>query len=345
MAEIWTEDEIAVLSRKFNIRPCLRLHSQAEDYHFPRRLFLSDGYSPPGGYVKDFGVISHEERLHLFHIDGRPGEVCWITGNEISFGHASTSDFQHWIRHPMPLAVGQHSWESEHVWAPYVYKRGEIFYLFYMGSGQGQAFISYATSRDLETWERWEGGPITCAAGRDPHVFDHLGQTILLYTSHSAAAVSASVTSDMVDWEALPDILTIPGRAVVESAALHPLNGGYVLWFNDYGDNLAGFRAAYALSNDALHFDADSIREFVFQTDHSDAVPSLELPVSAPLPLSIELIARGEQIWLVCYFRWHGDRNRLFFGTIDWSDDRAIIREITNPAQLESSLASCCYSI
>ena len=126
-------------------------HSQAEDYHFPRRSFLSDGYSPPGGYVKDFGVIRYEGRLHLFHIDGRRGEVCWITGNEISFGHASTSDFQHWIRHPMPLAVGDRPWESEHIWAPYVYKRGEIFYLFYMGSGRSEAFISSATSRDLET--------------------------------------------------------------------------------------------------------------------------------------------------------------------------------------------------
>ncbi len=115
--EVCSEAEISALSRKFNITPGRRLHATAEDYHFPRRHFLKEGYSSPGGYVKDFSVIWHEGRLHLFHIDGRPGEICWITGNEISFGHASTDDFNRWIRHPMPLAVGDRPWESEHVWA------------------------------------------------------------------------------------------------------------------------------------------------------------------------------------------------------------------------------------
>ena len=179
--------------------------------------------------------------------------------------------------------------------------------------------------------------PTLGAPGRDPFVFDHRGRTVLCVDkSDRAAAVSASVTDDMVSWKALPDILTIPGQAVVELSSLHPLNGGYVLWFNDYGKDLAGFRAAYALSDDPLHFDADSIREFEFHTDHPDAVPSPELPVSKPLPLSIELIACGERRWLVCYFRWHGDRNRLFFGEIDWSGPNAVITEITSLAQLGS---------
>ena len=87
----WAE-EIAKLSAKFHIAPNCRLHAGAEDYHFPRQSFLRDGYTTPGGYVKDFGALWHEGRLHVFHIDGRPGQPCWVTGNEISFGHASTSD-------------------------------------------------------------------------------------------------------------------------------------------------------------------------------------------------------------------------------------------------------------
>jgi len=338
--ETWRKEEIAELSQKFRIKADCKLHSRAEDYHFPRRSFLKEGYSTPGGYVKDFGVVWHEGRLHLFHIDGRPGEVCWIAGNEISFGHASTSDFSRWIRHHMPLAVGDRPWESEHVWAPYIYRHGDLFYLFYMGSGQDQTFISYATSPDLEKWTRWSGGPITCAVGRDPFVFEHLGRTILIYTGHGHARVSACVSKDMLSWEALPDILTIRDHGAAESASLHPLKNGFVLWFNDYGEK-QGFRAAYAFSEDPFHFEAGSIQEFEFQTDNPDVVPSPEMPVDKPTPFSIELISRGENNWLVAYFRWQGDRNRLFFGEMDWSPDRAIIREITDLTQLEKSLMSC----
>jgi hypothetical protein len=341
MTEIWTQDEVRALSEKFGIRPDCRLHDLAEDYHFPQRSFLQDGYSPPGGYVKDFTVIAHEGRLHLFHIDGRPGEVCWITGNEISFAHASTSDFCHWIRHPMPLAVGERPWESEHVWAPYVYRHGGLFYMFYMGSGRGQTFISYATSPDLEKWTRWKDGPISSAVGRDPFVFDHHGRTILLYTGHGGARVSACASDNMLSWDSMPDLLTIPGGTAAESPSLHPLNEDFVLWFNDYGEDLAGFRAAYALSKDPFHFEESAIREFEFHTDYPNAVPSPELRVSKPTPLSIELIARGEKAWLVSYFRWQGDRNRLFFGEIDWAPERAVIREITELKQLGKSLKSC----
>lgn len=334
MTVIWTQDEIAKLSQKFCISPGFKLHAEAEDYHFPRRLFLKEGYSTPGGYVKDFGVIWHEGRLHLFHIDGRPGEVCWITGNEISFGHASTSDFNRWIRHHMPLAVGDRPWEREHVWAPYIYKHGDLFYLFYMGNGGGEAFVSYATSPDLEKWTRWSDGPITCAVGRDPFVFDHLGQTILIYTGHGHARVSACASTDMLSWEPLPDVLTIRDHGAAESPSLHTLNNGFVLWFNDYGDE-QGFRAAYAFSEDPFHFEAGSIREFEFHTDSPGVVPTPEMFVKKPTPFSIELVSRAEKQWLVSYFRWQCDRNRLFFGELDWSADPVTIREITDPKQLE----------
>ena len=82
----------------------------------------------------------------------------------------------------MPLAVGDRPWESEHVWAPYVHKHGDLFYLFYMGMGNNQTFVSYATSPDLEKWTRWGDGPISSAVGRDPFIFEKDGKTILVYT-------------------------------------------------------------------------------------------------------------------------------------------------------------------
>lgn len=338
MAGAWTQAEVAALAQQFGLRPGCRLHAAAEDYHFPDRDFLAQGYAPPGGYVKDFSVVSKDERLHLFHIDGRPGEVCWITGNEISFGHASTSDFHRWIRHPMPLAVGDRPWESEHVWAPFVYRRDDLYYMFYMGHGREETFLSYATSTDLERWSRWEDGPIRCAVGRDPFVWDHEDRTLLLYTPGDGGRVAACASRDLVNWDPLPDLIALPGGAAAESSSLHPLGDDYVLWFNDYGPDLAGFRAAYAVSCDPFHFSPDAVREFRFETGAPDVVPSPELRVSSPVPLSLELIARADPLWLVAYFRWQGDRNRLFFGALDWSEDPAVIREITHQADLQSVL-------
>jgi len=338
MDSVWSHDEVEFLSRRFGIKQGQRLHSQAEDFHFPENTFLANGYAPPGGYVKDFGIIRHEDRFHLFHIDGRPGQKCSVTGDEISFGHASTVDFRRWIRHRMPLAVGQQPWESEHVWAPYVHRRDDLFYMFYMGSGQGQTFISYATSPDLEIWTRRSEGPITCAVGRDPFVYDDQGRTILVYTGHGGARVAACASRDMVHWEPLPDLINISDAGAAESASLHRLRDGHVLWFNDYGRKLVGFRAAYALSSDPYRFDPKDINEFDFQTDIPGAVASPELPVGKPLPLSIELIARGDNSWLVAYFCWHMDRNRLFLGELHWDVQPAQIREIRRPEQMESAL-------
>lgn len=346
---IWSKEEIEALSRKYGIHPECRLHNTSEDYHFPEKRFLSEGYSPPGGYVKDFGVCLADGRLHLFHIDGRPGQICYVTGNEISFGHASTDDYCRWIRHPMPLAIGERGWESEHVWAPFVYKRAGVYYLFYMGNGQGQTFVSYATSTDLERWVRWPQGPIRCAVGRDPFVFDQGDRTILLYTAHaSGARISACASRDMVSWEPLPDVISIPyGEATgnIESCSMHPLNDRYVLWFNDcrtvYTDVPPGYvnsnyRAAYAVSDDPLHFGAESIREFRFVTDAQGVAPFPGF--DKPMPVGIERIAARGSLWFVAYFRWQKDRDHLFFGTLDWSAEPAVIKEISGETELHSVL-------
>lgn len=335
MNSLWTEEEILALSEKFHIHPGYRLHAEAEDYHFPRQSFLRDGYATSRGYLKDFSVFWHEGRLHMFHIVGHPGEVCWVTGNEISFGHASTSDLSHWIRHPMPLAVGEHPWESEHIWAPYIYRHGGVFYLFYMGSGRGQTFISYATSRDLEEWTRWPEGPIISAVGRNPFLFEDAGRTILLYTGRNGAQICACASRDMVTWEPLPDLLNIPESVAAESVSLHSYKGGFVLWFNDYGAELTGFRAAYAFSDDPFHFEPRAIRKFEFRSDGPE--PALNPEVASAqesCPVAIELVGRKENRWLVSYFRWQGIGPRLFFGEILWEDEPAVLQELTDPEKL-----------
>ncbi len=330
----WTPEQIAHFGSKYNLHPDASLYPGAENPYFPAQSFLRDGYAPIGGYVKDFGMLPYDGRWHLFHITGHPGVRCWVSGNEVAFGHASTSDFQHWIRHHLPLAVGDRSWERSHVWAPFVYPHQGRFYMFYMGAGPGECYISYAVSDNLETWTRWANGPIRSAHGRDPFVCEHEGKTLLLYTVSGRGAVGARLSTDMEHWETLDDLLTIPGQLAAESPSMHPCRGRYVLWVNDYGPKLAGFRAAYVFSDDPLQFDPAQLQTLRLETAHPAAVPSLELPVSVPTPLSIELLAAGDTVWFVSYFRWHQDRNRLFFGALDWSSEPAVIREILDPEHL-----------
>jgi hypothetical protein len=345
----WNPADIAALTEKYKLTPYASIVEGSENHHFPEPSFLRSGYAPISGYVKDFCMLRHDGRWHLFHINGYPNIRCWASGNEIAFGHASTTDFQHWLRHYMPLAVGVEPWESSHIWAPYVYPRDGRFYMFYMGSGPAGAFISYATSTDLESWTRWPGGPIRAAVGRDPFVFEHEGKTVLAYTGHKTAHVAACVSSDMQTWEPIQPMITIDGGAAAESASMHPCMGRYVLWFNDYRTQLAGFRAAYAFSDDPMRFDQRDIHTFDFQTDTPGAAPSPELRPpgaapnsnlgpSKPIPLSIELIAARDPIFFVAYVRWQGDRNRLFFGELDWSEHPAVLREINTEEHLHAVL-------
>ena len=57
-----------------------------------------------------------------------------------------------------------------------------------------------------------------------------------------------------------------------------------------------------------------------------------------PIPVSIELLEKGEDIWLVTYFRWHIDRFRMFVGAIHWDSDPAEVEEILTPERLKEVL-------
>ncbi len=333
----YADAEVARYCEKFHIGD----DRQYSRFHFPAESFLEGGYAPPGGYVKDFSIIKHDDRYHLFHIDGRPEERCGETGNEISFGHASTADFRHWIRHRMPLAVSEKPWECDHVWAPYVYKRGDTFYMFYMGSGPGGTFVTYATSPDLEKWTRWPDGPIKSAIGRDPMAYTDGDRTIMIYTAHKRGTVGAVASNDMQTWEALPDLINNPDRACCESSSMHPLGNGYVLWFNDYyhcGDASGDFRACYVLSDKPDHFDPAGITIFDFHTSLPTKYEFNDWIEKRPIPVSIELVEKYGDAWLVCYFRWHNGRFRLFFGSLDWTRKPARITEINSAQQLEATL-------
>jgi hypothetical protein len=331
---LYTQDEIADFSKRFQI-----YHNE---FYFPRESFLEAGYSPPGGYVKDFSVIKHQDRYHLFHIDGRPQERCGESGNEISFGHASTADLRHWIRHRMPLSVGDRPWENEHVWAPFVTEWKRRFYMFYMAAGRhSDGVLSYAVSDDLETWTKWPGGPIKTAAGRDPFVRFADGM-IYLYFTANRGGIQVVTSRDMQQWSPAEVVLFNAKRAPAESSSVHRCGDRWVLWCNDYlhcNDPSGDFRAVYVLSDDPLRFDPSKLNVFRFTTSLPTKYGGNDWLEKRPIPVSIELMEKGKDVWLVAYFRWHIDRFRLFIGALRWDKNPAEVEEIVVPERLKAVLA------
>lgn len=339
----WTLDKIDLFNKKYG------LHDKGYHYHYPRESFLRYGYYPPGGYVKDFSILNHDRRWHVFHIDGRRDQICWISGNEIAFGHCSTDDFEHWMRHLMPLAIGDSPFDNRHIWAPFVFSDGDRFLMFYMGEGTEGTYIAKAISPDLETWTK--AGPIKSARGRDPFVFRHEDRFIMIFTAHyevdGKQALGACASRDLDNWEPLPEVmLTTHGGP--ESASIYPLDKRtYVLWVNDWGDSTAEhteiYRACYAFSDNPLRFDGGHLKTFRF-IKGKDEVP-LDKEWNEPngmctqAPGAIELVAKGDnKIWMVAYYRIVGTGFRLFFGELDWKTNPATITEIYSKEHLERVL-------
>lgn len=331
-ANLYSNGQIADFCKQFQIG--------RDEFHFPQESFLAAGYAPPGGYVKDFSIIRHGDRYHLFHIDGRAAERCCMSGNEVSFGHASTADLQHWIRHCMPLAVGDKPWDNEHVWAPFVTEWKGRFYMFYMASGKHAAgMLASASSDDLENWTK-AGEPIRTASGRDPFVRID-GNVIYLYFTANTGGIGLVTSHDMKNWSKAEMVYHDSSRLAAESCSVHRLGDRWVLWFNDYlhcADPTGDFRIAYDFSYDPLPFDSKKLRVFKFSTTLPTTYGSRDWLEKRPIAVSMELLEKGKGLWLVAYFRWHIDRFRLFVGALNWESDPATIEEILTPERLKKVL-------
>ena len=319
---------------------CKRFQVHQNEFHFPTESLLSAGYSPPGGYVKDFSVFKHDGRYHLFHIDGRGAERCIESGNEISFGHASTADLQHWIRHRMPLAVGDKPWDNEHIWAPFVTTWNGRFYMFYMASGKHtEGVLTSAYSDDLENWTKSEV-PINTAAGRDPFVRIEDGVIHLYFTANSGG-IGVVTSRDMQNWSKDETAYVHPDRWNAESSSVHRLNNRWVLWFNDYlhcTDPTGDFRTGYVFSGNPLKFDSENLRVFKLSTTLPTKYEAHDWVEKRPVPVGMELLEKIGDLWLVTYFRWHIDRFRLFVGALHWDSDPVEVEEILTPERLKEVL-------
>ena len=295
-------------------------HEHQEDW-------LKTGYAPKGFYLKDFCLIRAENEWHLFHIAGTPGVSCCLPGNEIWFGHATTSDFCKWTTHLPCFYIDPKSWDCGHVFAPYVIENNGRYWMFYTGCAiENTQRIGVAVSDNLFDWQRVSSEPVVrpdeygwafCpktngAACRDPHV-SRVGNKFVMYytavTKEGRACVAAVESTDLLEWQDKGPVYTAPGLAHCESSNMQQLDDKYLLFFGGHYEYWS-----YVISDTPLGW-----------------------PEQEPIPLkkgitAMEVILRNNQRWLVAYYK--KDCFRMFLGIIDWSDATPIFEEVTDAQSL-----------
>src|SRR5262249_14114447 len=212
---------------------------------------------------KVFSLVKKEGVYPFFYIRHNDLLPSWAT--EVDFGHAVSTDLNHWTQLPPVLGVEPGGWENLHVWAPHVVHWGDLWWMFYTGvtdlPGQfsDTQRIGVAVSSDLMTWSRVGTGPVWSSAGapwawwapldpamacRDPFVMPDPaapGQWLMFYTATPASdtastliGVARSPLGDATEWvDEKPLWITYQAysfNTLTESPHLIPHNGHWLLF-------------------------------------------------------------------------------------------------------------------
>jgi hypothetical protein len=189
----------------------------------------------PGGTIrpKDFSLVKKDGYYHLFFIRHNTSLPTDLT--ETDFGHARSNDLYHWTLLPPVFPVRPTDWDNRHVWAPHIFQRDGLWWMFYTGVTQSPEYnqtqrMGVAVSSDLETWNRLDG-PIFDAsqtswgwwspgnwnpAFRDPFVMPDPalpGGWLMYYTASYGADTAATVVGvaasdgDFMQWRDVKPLL------------------------------------------------------------------------------------------------------------------------------------------
>ena len=92
-------------------------------------------YAPPGEYMKDHSFIYHDGWYHLYNISGTAGYYHGYTGNEETVAWSISKDLVNWEfrGHVLHSSHREGTFDQHEVWAPFVLKADDGFYMFYSG--------------------------------------------------------------------------------------------------------------------------------------------------------------------------------------------------------------------
>ncbi len=328
--EEYAKEVIRVLTTPLALRPeFLNPGPEAEDY-------VKHGFAPRGCDLRDFSIIRHEGVYHLFYIDLRRDQHSRTPTQGTIIGHSSSADLIAWQVHEPPVMVKPDSWESAHVYAPYVFSWNNEFHMIYVGQTRQMAqTLCRTTSKDLFDWRRYDCNPMftpehlpwarwkrtELSNCRDPHVFIHNNELLLYYTAlcqDGQVCVACARSTDLENWEDVgPVYHFLPTVGVsplcLESACVIPIGREYVLFFT-YGN-----ATRYVISDSPIDFRGRP-----------------NLPVWDG-HWAMEFVKQKEKRFLVASFKkasLTGDA-RLFFGVLDWDKEPRQVQRITDKLMMK----------
>ncbi len=204
-------------------------------------------------------------RVHCFFLvcpDETPRHVAW------DIGHASSTDLERWTHHGIVLRRGPAgAWDGSCLATGSVLRHRGRYWMAYTGNWLGPVpAVGLATSRDLASWEKLAGNPITgidehhytaqsrgrrrFAHWRDPDLFvvgDAVYQVVCATAadqSGPAGSIGVARTRDMTSWELLPPLDVDPFAEELECPQIIAADGRYFLLFSTLPDLLLASQAA-----------------------------------------------------------------------------------------------------
>lgn len=245
--------------------------AQAEDF----LKILSLGKDPfegkfaePGGYTVDHALIEKDGIYHLFYIRGC-AVTNWPEYPLFNFGHATSKDLINWHIEKPVLQCPESGVDEYQVWAPYILKYKNQFWMFYAGVNNNVCqSICLATSKDLYHWQRYDKNPVVTTGSwglwdkkqwsdcRDPMVLQD-GNTFYCYyaagrtnpeTQKHEYCLGVSSSKNLIAWKdegfiRLEQSLDTPPESPF--AVKH--NGKYYIFYTNYK-----FGTSYIKSNNPL---------------------------------------------------------------------------------------------
>jgi hypothetical protein len=214
----------------------------------------------PWQYVKDYTVIYDNGLFHAIGLVGRADQnQDWgeeALQNEKQFFHVTSPDLVNWTQHEDVLHCPKSGYDDRGVWAPYVFKHDDKYWMFYTGTQKGVVQrLCAATSPDLFNWTRRLENPLMSADRtdwarradgswtdfRDPMVFhDEPNHRWIAYNvamtneTPMQGAVAASISTDLVHWKDAGPVLKT-GSGIPESPFLWKMGGRHYLSVNAVG--------------------------------------------------------------------------------------------------------------
>ncbi|MBD3260172.1 MAG: hypothetical protein GF334_00575 [Candidatus Altiarchaeales archaeon] len=241
---------------------------------------MDSGYKPEGKILWDSWFIKKGGDYHVFYLQTKATENPQDRHNSnVSIGHAASKNLVEWRELPYALEVGKPgSWDDLALWTGSVIKKGKTYFMFYTGRCR-KAFwiqkIGLANSKDLISWEKYEGNPLLEAkkyyyidnrknrlgkvgAWRDPFVFwdEKSDNYYMLVSAREKNAgrqyngcVAICSSKNLLDWKILPPIFSPKVFDEIETTQMIVKDGVYYLFFSTQKENL---KPDYAEKNGLL---------------------------------------------------------------------------------------------